>query len=233
MLIAFDTATATASVAIYDLTRDLLLAETTWLARRRHTQDLLATTQALLQRLEVDPTAVTALAVTTGPGSFTGVRIGLSVVKGMGIGLAAPPRVVGVPTLSVTAMPWLAAAHAAGAAVWATIQAGRGRYNWVAFAPAPPAQHLAGPQVEDHQAGTAAEMAAALAAQTQTPIWLVGESAADLPAAVTPLGHVTPIDPVSGLRRAGVLAHMAAQRLAAGQADDLAALQPIYLQPPG
>src|SRR5690606_29331982 len=88
MLVAFDTATTTASVALYDLTDDTLLAEVTWLARRRHTQDLLVTTQTLLQGLALTPDAITALAVTTGPGSFTGVRIGLSVVKGMGVGLA-------------------------------------------------------------------------------------------------------------------------------------------------
>lgn len=233
MLIAFDTATATASVAVYDLTRDLLLAETTWLARRRHTQDVLATTEALLQRLEIAPDAITALAVTTGPGSFTGVRIGLSVVKGMGIGLAAPPAVIGLPTLVVTAAPWTAAARAAGASVWATIQAGRGRYNWVRWQAATPRLDAPWPQAEDHQAGTAADLAAALAAQTQEPIWLVGEHTADLLSAVTPIAHVTPIDAVSGLRRAGVLAQLAAQRLAAGQADDLATLQPIYLQPPG
>ena len=39
MLLAVDTATATASVALYDLANGLLLAESTWQARRRHTQD--------------------------------------------------------------------------------------------------------------------------------------------------------------------------------------------------
>ena len=50
MLLALDTATATASLALYDLTRDTLVAEWTWQARRRHTQDLLGAAQTLLQQ---------------------------------------------------------------------------------------------------------------------------------------------------------------------------------------
>ena len=83
MLLAVDTATATASVALYDLANHLLLAESTWQARRRHTQELLTTAQGLLAQIGAQAAQLTALAVTTGPGSFTGVRIGLSTIKGL------------------------------------------------------------------------------------------------------------------------------------------------------
>ena len=66
MLLALDTATATASLALYDLTRDTLVAEWTWQARRRHTQDLLGAAQTLLHQAGATPAALTALAVTTG-----------------------------------------------------------------------------------------------------------------------------------------------------------------------
>ena len=46
------------------------------------------------------------------------------------------------------------------------------------------------------------------------------------------LAHVTVVEPVHALRRAGVLAHLAAARLAAGHAEALAALQPLYLREP-
>ena len=88
MLLALDTATATASLAVYDRTRDHLLGEMTWEGRRRQTQDLLVAARSLLDLLEVAPEQVTALAVTTGPGSFTGVRIAISAAKGIGLGLA-------------------------------------------------------------------------------------------------------------------------------------------------
>lgn len=80
--------------------------------------------------------------------------------------------------------------------------------------------------------GTANEFGAALAAVEAVPVWLVGEPASDLAEAVAPLAHVTLVDAVSGWRRAGHLAHLAAQHLANGTHDDLAALQPLYLQNP-
>jgi tRNA threonylcarbamoyladenosine biosynthesis protein TsaB len=227
MLLAVDTATATASVALYDLTNHLLLAESTWQARRRHTQELLTTAQALLEQVGAQPAELTALAVTTGPGSFTGVRIGLSAIKGIGIGLPVAPQVVGLPTLVVTAAPWLTTAQATSAVVWAYIQAGRGRYNWASFP-----SGLYHPRAADHQAGTAAEFALALESHTDHPIWLTGEAAPDLREAMKPLSHVTVVDSVSAMRRAGILAHLAAQQIEQGQTDDLTTLEPLYLQGP-
>jgi tRNA threonylcarbamoyladenosine biosynthesis protein TsaB len=227
MLLAVDTATATASVALYDLANRLLLAENTWQARRRHTQELLTTTQGLLTQIGAQAAQLTALAVTTGPGSFTGVRIGLSVVKGIALGLPVAPQVVGLPTLTVTAAPWLTVAQTTSAVVWAYIQAGRGRYNWATFA-----DGLYHPTAADHQSGTAAEFATALKGHAAQPVWLIGESTPELREEVTPLGHVTVVDSVSAMRRAGVLAQLAAQQMSQGQTDDLTALQPIYLQGP-
>ena len=229
MLLALDTTTTTASLAVYDLAAEQLLGELTWQARRRQTQDLLDAAQQLLHLLGAAPRDLTALAVTTGPGSFTGVRIGISAVKGIGLGLPAPPRVVGIPTLCVTAAPWLATAAAAQARVCAAIQAGRGRYNWILWAGADP---LWRPGVADHQAGAADEFAAALEQLAPQPVWLVGELAADMAEAVGVQPHVTLIDAVSGLRRAGLLARLAALHLAGGCPDTLEALQPLYLRNP-
>jgi tRNA threonylcarbamoyladenosine biosynthesis protein TsaB len=225
-LLAIDTATVTASIALYDLTHDLLLAESTWQARRRHTQELLLTTQQMMAQLGVQPAQLAALAVTTGPGSFTGVRIALSVVKGIGVGLATPPQVVGLPTLTLTAAPWLSLAQRASAQVWAYLQAGRGRYNWAIFD-----QTLYHPTAAEHHAGSAADFATALAVDTTRAVWLVGEVAPDLVDAVALLPHVTVVDGISALRRAGNLAQLAARQIASGEADELSALQPIYLQP--
>ena len=235
MLLAIDTATSTASLALYDLETRQLPAELTWQARRRQTQDLLPALQDLLRLLDLTPAAITALAVTTGPGSFTGVRIAISAAKGMALGLPQPPRVVGIPTLSVTAAPYVELAGTAGlagtAAICATIQAGRGRYNWAWYGAG---DLLHRPAVEDHQAGAVAEFAAALAAHAGV-IWLAGELGQDLLdtlAAAPNLGHVVCIDPVSGLRRAGQLARLAALHLEAGTCDAIETLQPLYLRNP-
>lgn len=231
MYLALDTATTTASLALYDETKEQLLAEYTWEARRRQTQDLLVTAQQLLTQLDLVPQDLTALAVTTGPGSFTGVRIGISTVKGIGLGLPTPPQVVGIPTLAVTAAPWLELKQqtAPESQLCALIQAGRGRYNWVYFSGKP---LLWRPDVDDHQGGTLAELVGALENRATSPIWLVGEIDTALRTALAALPHVVPVDPVSGWRRAGQLARLAALHLVAGTTDALAALQPLYLRNP-
>ena len=228
MLLALDTATATASVAVYDLAADQLLAELTWQARRRQTQDLLPALGDLLRLIEMAPQQITALAVTTGPGSFTGVRIAISAAKGLSLGLAQPPNVIGIPTLSVTAAPFLAPAGATGAAVCAAIQAGRGRYNWAWF---DERDCLHRPQAADHHAGTVREFADALAARSES-VWLAGEIGPDLLSAAGEMGHVQCADPVTGLRRAGQLARLAALHLRAGHRDEIETLQPLYLRNP-
>jgi tRNA threonylcarbamoyladenosine biosynthesis protein TsaB len=230
MLLALDTATVTASVALYDLDSRQLLAELTWQARRRQTQDLLPALESVLRLLDYTPQQITALAVTTGPGSFTGVRIAISAAKGLALGLAQPPAVVGVPTLSVTAAPYveLLGSASGNAALCAVIQAGRGRYNWAWFGAG---DLLHRPAVADHGAGTVTELAAALAERSNT-IWLAGEIGPDLAAALASLEHVRCIDPAAGLRRAGQLARLASLHLAAGHSDAPAALQPLYLRNP-
>jgi tRNA threonylcarbamoyladenosine biosynthesis protein TsaB len=232
LLLALDTATATASLALYDLENERLLAEWTWEARRRQTQDLFGAARTLLDQLDCTPDDLTALAVTTGPGSFTGVRIGISAIKGMALGLVRTPRVVGIPTLRVTAAPWLAAAAAGNepTVVCPCIQAGRGRYNWVVFEPNDAPLRPTG---ADHEAGTAEQFAAALGQWHGGSIWLVGEVDAELEAHVRGLAHVTAMDRISGWRRAGHLAALAATAIAADEADGLADLQPLYLRSPG
>lgn len=238
MLLALDTATATASLALYDLASRQLLAELTWQARRRQTQDLLPALGDVLRLLDATPQAITALAVTTGPGSFTGVRIAISAAKGLALGLPQPPPVVGIPTLSVTAAPYieLIGSTDVAIAICAAIQAGRGRYNWTWFGGA---DLLHRPTVADHHAGTVAELAAALverntegSSEHNSTIWLAGEIGPDLAAALAGLAHVRCVDPVTSLRRAGQLARLAALHLAAGQADTLETLQPLYLRNP-
>jgi tRNA threonylcarbamoyladenosine biosynthesis protein TsaB len=230
MLLALDTATETASVALYDLNTQHLLAEWTWQARRRHSQDLLATAGQMLASLGLAASEVTALAVTTGPGSFTGVRVAISAVKGIALGLPALPQIVGAPTLCVTALPWvgLAAQLTPPPLICAYLQAGRGRYNWAYFSSDGAFYR---PTVADHYGGAIEEFSQALATAAG-PLWLVGEIDTPVARAAAVLDHVAVIDAVGGWRRAGFLAQLAARRLAAGLADDLKTLQPLYLRNP-
>ena len=114
MLLALDVASSICTVALFDPASDTVLAERVWLSRRRQTEETLPAAADALAQAGVEVDGVGILAVTTGPGSFTGVRIGISVVKGIALGLPQPPQLIGLPVLSVTAARFapLAAAEA-------------------------------------------------------------------------------------------------------------------------
>ncbi|MFM7175240.1 MAG: tRNA (adenosine(37)-N6)-threonylcarbamoyltransferase complex dimerization subunit type 1 TsaB [Caldilinea sp.] len=230
MLLALDTASTTASVAVYDPDRAALLGEITWEGRRRQTQNLIPQVRQLLETVGVSVDQLGALAVTTGPGSFAGVRIAISAAKGIGLGLATVPAAVGVPTLAVTAAPWLgvAAGYSPAPEVCAILAAGRGRYYWAFFSAG---ERLLRPGPEAHQTGSAAELADALA-RAGRKVWLVGEVDSSLAAAVQRSPECCVAGSVASLRRAGVLAELASDLLSAGISDSLAALQPLYLREP-
>ena len=94
-ILAIDSATTRVVVAAGTLTGDLIDA-TDWPAGYRHGETLLPTIAALLERLELTPASVAAIVVGTGPGAFTGLRVGIATAKGMAHALAVP--IVGVST---------------------------------------------------------------------------------------------------------------------------------------
>ncbi len=99
LTLAIDTTTAVCSVA---LARDgQVLAEITTNLPRTHSQRLMPLVDALCQETGLAPVDLELLAVTRGPGSFTGLRIGIATVKGLGLALGLP--VVAASSLQVLA----------------------------------------------------------------------------------------------------------------------------------
>lgn len=94
LTLAFDTATAVATSALVD--EDEVLGE-----RVSRAQTLLEDVDALLRQAGAHPTDLDRLAVGLGPGSFTGVRIGLAVARGLALSLELPGS--GVSTLAALA----------------------------------------------------------------------------------------------------------------------------------
>jgi len=86
---------------------------------RGHAEVLFDRIGDLLAEASLDYADLSAIAVTTGPGSFTGLRIGLSTARGLGLGLGIP--VIGLPTLFATALPFL---HAGPVAIIANARRG-------------------------------------------------------------------------------------------------------------
>ena len=98
-LLAFETSAKAASVALFD--GEKLLAEQYQNTGLTHSQTLLVMAQELLRQCDLTPGDVEAVAVANGPGSFTGVRIGVAAAKGFAWGAEIP--IYGVSTLEAMA----------------------------------------------------------------------------------------------------------------------------------
>ncbi|MCI5954699.1 MAG: tRNA (adenosine(37)-N6)-threonylcarbamoyltransferase complex dimerization subunit type 1 TsaB [Lachnospiraceae bacterium] len=94
-ILGLDSSGLVASVAIVE--NDLLLAEYTTDYKKTHSQTLLPMLDELRNMIELDMNTVDAIAIASGPGSFTGLRIGSATAKGLGLALQKP--LVEVPTL--------------------------------------------------------------------------------------------------------------------------------------
>lgn len=117
LILAIETGTRAGSVAVGR--GDDILASRSGDALSSHSQDLIENIEAVLQEATVKLSAVDLIAAAIGPGSFTGLRIGLATAKSLAVSLDR--RCVGVSTLG-------AVAHAAGVAecIVALLPAGRG-----------------------------------------------------------------------------------------------------------
>jgi tRNA threonylcarbamoyladenosine biosynthesis protein TsaB len=216
---AIDTATQYAGIALYS--PDGVFAEETWFAGRNHTVELTPRLTRMLKLADLKVADLLALAVSLGPGSFTGVRIGLAMAKGLALPHKLP--VIGVSTLEIAAYPL----RASNLPIWSIVQAGRGRiiaacYNrqdeqeW---------QLLVEPYLTNIEG---------LARRIDQPSLCTGEiddSAAQTLQRGSDQKAVIET-PATRLRRAGYLAEIAAQRLEASAQDDPDALTPIYLPSP-
>src|SRR5262249_54099904 len=129
LLLALDTSTSTAGVALFDGGR--VLSERTWLAGREHSTRVLVEVEIALARVGRTQDELTGLVVARGPGSYTGVRVALSVAKGIAAALRVP--VWGISSLDV-----LAFASPSDLPVRAVLEAGRGRYATALYEQAAP-----------------------------------------------------------------------------------------------
>jgi tRNA threonylcarbamoyladenosine biosynthesis protein TsaB len=218
MLLAIDTATRIASIALYE--PDQVLAEYTWRTNNNHTVELMPSLVELLERQGVEPERLDGVAVALGPGSFTGLRVGLAVAKALASSVDIP--LLGIPTLDV--LPY--AVREMSLPIWSVIQAGRGRICYAEY------RHEADvwARVSEIEVGTTPE----LIDRIQGFAVLCGElSRSDVAAIRARLGDAAVITPpVYAMRRAAFLADLAWRRLQRGERDDIVTLSPIYMHRP-
>lgn len=214
MLLALDTSTRMVGIALYDGTQ--VLCETLWTSQNYHTVELAPAVADMLAKCDVLAEQLSSVAVALGPGSFTGLRIGLSLAKGLVYVHHIP--IIGVPSLDILA----AAQPPRDEPMAAMLRAGRGRLavgtykwekkNWKSLAP---------PEVM-----TAAE----LSQQIQSPTLICGELTGDEQRLLRrKRKNVILASPAHSIRRPSFLAEIAWRRLQNGSVDDPASLAPIYL----
>jgi tRNA threonylcarbamoyladenosine biosynthesis protein TsaB len=105
-VLAIDTALAACSAAVLDTEHGGVLASDSLSMTRGHAEALMPLIYHVMQRAQMAFADLDRVAVTTGPGSFTGLRVGISAARG--IALATDKPAVGVSTLTVYAAPLLA-----------------------------------------------------------------------------------------------------------------------------
>jgi len=215
VLLAIDTSTSWISLALYDGT--YVHYEETWQSQHHHTIELAPAIEQVFKRTGTRGQDLTGIAVATGPGSFTSLRIGLAAAKGFALGLKIP--VIGVPSLEV-----IAAAQPLDAekTLLAVLHAGRTRLAYSRY------------RVENgswvKQNGPDLITPQDLVQSITEPTLISGELS---PKARAVIGRrwknalIAP--PARCLRRAGFLAELGWERLMKDQTDDPVSLSPIYL----
>jgi tRNA threonylcarbamoyladenosine biosynthesis protein TsaB len=207
-LLAIDTAVEACSVGFADGER---LVTRSLDAGRSHAEHLMGMIRDVVAEAGVPLAELDCIAVTTGPGSFTGIRIGIAAVRGLALVNRTPTA--GVTTLAVHAEE--ARQTLGPRPVIAAIAAGRGELYGALFSED-------GAEVEPPAAASAQVFAAMVAADTV----IVG-SGADLVLAALPMA---PKATVAHRRQSPSVAALCA--LAARIAPSLTPLRPLYLRPP-
>jgi tRNA threonylcarbamoyladenosine biosynthesis protein TsaB len=217
MLLAVDTSTTQVGLALYDGAQ--VIGEYAWRSSQRHTVELAPAISELLTRCGLTMEDVRALGVALGPGSFTSLRVGLALVKGLALSKHIP--LVGIPTLDILA----AAQPASKLPLAVAIQAGRGRFaqGWYK-------NSKKGWQAQGQVRVVTLEE---LVKEIESPALLCGEFTSEERQKLKENTHVHLATPAQSVRRPAMLAELAWMRWQAGEVDDEASLAPIYLHMAG
>jgi tRNA threonylcarbamoyladenosine biosynthesis protein TsaB len=231
VILALDSATTTARVAALDEAGEVLAAREATAAR--HSSNLLRLCHEVLTEASLSPAALGAIACGAGPGSFTGLRVGLAVAKGLAMPTGVP--LVLVSSLAALALDLFATAgategRASDGLVAACIDAGKGGVHVALFR-----------QVEDGLVAPVGAAALVLPEQvgpTLAPLagdrnFVIGGNGADRYAAVLDA------NPGPGWLRVAVggpsavaVGRLGLVRRRRGEADDLESAVPLYGRAP-
>ena len=217
MELAIDTSSSVVSAALSH--KGEILASLIWQTTRNHTIELLPNLVCLLQQVKVELSSIEAIIVAKGPGSFNGLRVGISTAKGLAFTLSIP--LLGVNTLEAeaylfafTELP-IRPIHKAGREEIVTALYRQKNNEWQCL--------------ETENLATVKTLYRRIKQKTL----FCGEIPADIANEIQQsLGRQAIISQSNSLSRANSLAILGWRKLSKGERDDLVTLQPLYLRPP-
>jgi tRNA threonylcarbamoyl adenosine modification protein YeaZ len=218
VLVAIDTSTEIASLALVN--EDRTLAEFTWHSEQNHTTQLLPNLKYLLNLTVATPKELNGVVVAKGPGSFNGLRVGISAAKGLAFSLNIP--IVGIDSLEVEAYQYAEI----GLPICPVFNAGRNEITTALFQKCKDGWT----RLKEDAIKTLEN----LCLETSEKTLFCGEYLPFITAELNSrIGdRAVIVTPVADLRRAGYLAELGMIRLKKGEVDNVSALQALYLRRP-
>ncbi|MBE0480872.1 MAG: tRNA (adenosine(37)-N6)-threonylcarbamoyltransferase complex dimerization subunit type 1 TsaB [Dehalococcoidia bacterium] len=218
MELSLDTSTAFTSLALSQ--EGKVIAELTWKTGRNQTAETMPGLLSLLRLAEVDRRSIEGVILARGPGSFNGLRAGMSLAKGLAFSLGIP--LVSISTLEVAAYPYAATRLP----ICSMLNAGRGEIAAAIY------QSLRGRWrrlVEEHitdPEGLISSIHGRTLFCGEIPEPVAAKISGSLGSSAIIIGGA------AGVRRAAYLAELGWRRLQAGDFDHIPTLQPLYLRKP-
>ena len=220
-MLAIDTATAQVSVAFGD--QGAVLGEVRLAGGRRHAEQLAPAIDYLRRELGIDLGHLAAIAVGTGPGLFTGLRVGVTTGKVMAQALRIP--VVGIPSLDLVAYPL----RHSDRMIVAVLDARRREVFAARYRPVPGGVQ----RVSDYAVHTPAELVADLAAEPGVEphgLLLAGDGVARFPEEFGALEHAEVAGSEFAAPSVDALVALATARAEREEFELPAELRPLYLR---
>jgi tRNA threonylcarbamoyladenosine biosynthesis protein TsaB len=214
VLLAVDTSTQWMGLALYD--DEQIIGETIWQTHNHHSVELAPAVESLFNRSGITGKDLRVLAVATGPGSFTSLRIGMAFVKGLSLALNLP--VIGIPSLDVT----VAAVPVQDIALAAVLQAGRGRLavGW----------YRVKNNVWQKHGEPVVMTPGELEQSIKKPTLICGElNSEERKTLARRWKNIRLAEPAMSIRRPAYLAQLAWKRWLSMDVDDVVTLSPTYL----
>jgi tRNA threonylcarbamoyladenosine biosynthesis protein TsaB len=220
-ILGIDTGSATASLGLVDDGRVRAALSRAWPS---HCEGLPAAIDELIATAGLKLTDIKGIGIAIGPGSFTGLRIGLSYAKGLAYARRIP--VAGIPTLDAMALAGGSDLRS-GTLVCPVIDARRGEVYAALY-------RFSGDALEKEVDAVALAIEELAGLISGDAILIGAAKAGEVQALAATKGHrISRLESAELSRTGGLVAALAAALIAQNKADDAASLEPLYVRGPG